>query len=412
MMVKSLFLIKNRFLDIYLFFIVLVLSSCSSSPELVQIRLKLDDSSRQWVYLCHWDGNQNIVVDSARTSSRGKAKLQLHTNSADLYAITVDKMEFPIVLVANPGDRIAISGSINNYSVIGSKESAEVNSFQNKLKDCEAQLSRLRQQLPDSINSSASDSIGRRINLKVDSLKNELANVSASYVRSNLFALSSILVLTANIDETEVLPYASNRALFIKVDSCLNSVYADKPVVKSFRNYIYSREKFFSIEKGSVDFKPGDYIPPVSFNLVDGRTVSIPGLWAKLILIDFWANWCGNCKNQLHNFKPINNEFAKKGLQIIQVSADFNPDSLHAITVRDSLSWMHMAEENPYHSQLFKSLGVIKVPANFLIDRWGRIIATNIYGDSLTSTLHSFLDVKVVKPRVVVDSTKAVTTVQ
>lgn len=410
MIAKCLFPIKYRLLHIFSF--LLVLSSCSSSPELVKISLELEDISRQWVYLCHWNGNRNIVVDSAKTSSRGKAKLQLQTSSADLYAITVDKKEFPIIIVANPGDRITLSGRSNSYSVVGSKESAELKSFQNKLNDYRVQLSRLRHQLPDSINSSTSDSIAKRINLKIDSLKNELTSASNSYVRNNFFALSSILVLTARIGQDEVLPYAKNRALFIKVDSCLNSVYADKPVVKSFRNHIYSKEKFFSIERGAVDFKPGDYIPPVSFNLVDGRTVSIPGLWAKLILIDFWANWCGTCKDQPYNFKPINNEFAKKGLQIIQVAADFNPDSLHAITIRDSLSWMHMAEENPYHSQLFKSLGVIKLPANFLIDRWGRIVATNIYGDSLTSTLHSFLDVKVVKPRVVVDSTKAVTPVQ
>lgn len=407
MMVTLLFFQKNRFLHSFLFLIVL--SSCSSSPELVQVRLKFDDLNRQWVYLCHWDGNQNIVVDSARTNSKGKAKLQFHTNTVDLYAITSNKKEFPIIIVPNPGDRITIIGSFNEYSVVGSKESAEVNNFQNKLNDYKAQLNSLKQQLPDNINSLASDSTAKQITLKIDSLKNELANVSASYVRSNLFALSSILVLTANIDETEVLPYTSNRALFIKADSCLNSVYADKPVVKSFRNYIYSRETFFSIERGAVDFKPGDYIPPVSFNLVDGRTVSIPGLWARLILVDFWANWCETCKNQPSNFKSINNEFAKKGLQIIQVAADFNPDSLHAITVRDSLGWMHVAEENPYHSQLFKSLGVIKLPANFLIDRWGRVIATNIYGDSLTSTLHSFLDVRIVKPRVVVD-TSAYTT--
>lgn len=387
-----------------LFFLLLFLLSCSSSPELVQVRLNLNDLSKQWVFLYRWDGSQNVALDSVKVNSRGKALLKFRTHSPDLFAITVDKKDFSVVIVASPGDRITLSGSYDNYSVVGSKESAELNSFQNKLTDFSVQLNRLKQQLPDSINSSANDSIAKQINLRIDSLKNGLANISASYVRSNLFSLSSILVLTANIGETEVLPYTNNRALFIKVDSCLNSVYADKPIVKSFRKFIYSKETFYSIERGAVDFKPGDYIPPVSFNLVDGRTVNIPGLWARLILIDFWANWCDNCKNQPYSFKPINIEFAKKGLQIIQVAADFNPDSLHAITVRDSLNWMHMAEENPYNSQLFKSLGVIKLPTNFLIDRWGRIVATNIYGDSLTSTLHSFLDVKVVKPKVVVDS--------
>lgn len=411
-MVKSPFPIKNRFLYILLSLIVLVLSSCSTSPELVQVRLKLDDLSRQWVYLCQWNGNENAVVDSVRTNSRGKAKFEFRTLTADLFAITADKKEFPILIVANPGDRIVINGNFGNFTIVGSKESAEVKAMQDKLNNFRDSMKGLKSQLPDSVNTPANDSIARLINLKIDSLKSEYSNLGISYVTSNLFSLSSILVLTAKVGEMDVLPYADNRLLFIKVDSCLNRIYSDKPIVKSFRNYIYSKEKFYSIDRSAVNLNAGDYIPPVNFNLVDGGTVSIPGLWAKLILIDFWANWCDNCKNQLYNFKPINNEFAKKGLQIIQVAADFNPDSLHAITVRDSLSWMHMAEENPYHSQLFKSLGVIKLPTNFLIDRWGRIVATNIYGDSLISTLHSFLDVKVVKPRVIVDSTKTVTPVQ
>lgn len=411
-MVTLRFLQKNSFIHIISFLLALVLSSCSSSPELVQVRLKLDDLSKQWVYLCQWNGNENAVVDSVRTNSRGNAKFEFRTLTADLFAITADKKEFPILIVANPGDRIVIDGNFRNYTIVGSKESAEVKAMQDKLNNFRDSMKGLKSQLPDSVNTPANDSIARLINLKIDSLKSEYSNLGISYVSSNFFSLSSILVLTAKVGEMDVLPYADNRLLYIKVDSCLNRVYSDKPIVKSFRNYIYSKEKFYSIDRSAVNLNAGDYIPPVNFNLVDGRTVSVPGLWAKLIIIDFWANWCGTCKNQPYNFKPINNEFAKKGLQIIQVAADFNPDSLHAITIRDSLSWMHMAEENPYHSQLFKSLGVIKLPTNFLIDRWGRIVATNIYGDSLTSTLHSFLDVKVVKPRVVVDSTKAVTSVQ
>ena len=101
-MVTLRFLQKNRFIHIISF--LLALSSCSSSPELVQVRLKLDDLSKQWVYLCQWDGNQNAILDSVRTNSRGKAKLEFRTHTADLYAITVDKKEFPIVIVANPGE--------------------------------------------------------------------------------------------------------------------------------------------------------------------------------------------------------------------------------------------------------------------------------------------------------------------
>lgn len=402
----------NRFIRIISFFIVL--SSCSSSPELVQVRLEFDNLSKQWIYLCQWNGNQNVVIDSVRANSRGKAKLEFRTHTADMFAITANKNDFPIVIVANPGDRIKIMGDFRNFTVVGSKESANVKLIQEKFNGYRVALESLRCQLPDSVNTPTTDSIARVINLKIDSLKAEFSNFGKSYVSSNLFSLSSVLVLTASVGDMDVLPYSENRPLYIKVDSCLNSIYSDKPIVKSFRNYIYSKEKYYSIDRNTVNIKVGDVMPPVSFTMVDGKTVNIPGVWAKLILVDFWASWCETCQNQPYLYKDINKEFSKKGLLIIQVAADFNADSLLAISTRDSLNWMHVAENDAYGSTLFKLLGVSKLPANFLVDRWGRVVATNIYGDSLVSKLNSILDVKVLKPRVKVDSSaiKALTPVQ
>ena len=101
--------------------------------------------------------------------------------------------------------------------------------------------------------------------------------------------------------------------------------------------------------------------------------------------------------------KQVNRQFAKKGLVIVQVAAGYNPDSLQALSLRDSLDWLHVAEPDPYNSQVFRLMGVTKLPSNVLIDRWGRIIATNIYGDSLQATLHDILE-KTVRVKPALDS--------
>lgn len=381
--------------------------SCSSSPNLVRIKVQLNDISQQWLYLCQWNGARNIVVDSVMTNSRGKAKFKYIAQSPEVIAFTKDKTVFPIALFVKPGENIEVTGSLNNYTITGSKESAEVKILEDKLNLVIGDIDKLKYQLPDSINSPSADSIARIINSKIDSLYTDVQNQGETYIKSNLFSLSSVFVMSSKLDaKNDLFPYATYRDLYMKLDSCLSLVYPDKPVVKSFKEYIYSKEKLYTIERNAVSIKDGSAIMPVNFTLVDGRTVTIPGLWAKLILIDFWADWCGECKNRLYDYKQINKDFSKKGLVIIQIAADFNADSLNKIVTRDSLNWLHVAEIDPYNSTVFKSLGVVKLPANFLVDRWGRVVATNVYGDSLVAKLTSILDVKPSRNKVVADSTR------
>jgi len=381
--------------------------SCSSSPNLVRIKVQLNDIGQQWLYLCQWDGARNIVVDSVMTNSRGKAKYKYIAQSPEVIAFTKDKSSFPLVLFVKPGEKIEVTGSFNNYAITGSKESAEVKILQDKLNKVIADIEKLKYQIPDSINSPSADSIARIINSRIDSLHTDILSQGETYIKSNLFCLSSVFVMSSKLDaKNDLFPYATHRDLYMKLDSCLSLVYPDKPVVKSFKEYIYSKEKLYAIERNAVSIKDGSAIMPVNFTLVDGRTVTIPGVWAKLILIDFWADWCGVCKNRLYDYKQISKDFSNKGLVIIQVAADFNADSLNKIVTRDSLNWMHVAEVDPYNSTVFKTFGVVKLPANFLVDRWGRVVATNVYDDSLVAKLTSILDVKPSRNKVVADSTR------
>lgn len=398
----------NRFKPFFLLSILFLFAFtfCSPSPEIVEIDVKLVDAKKCWIYLCRWDGAQNVVLDSAETNRKGRTTLRFLTSTPEALSITADKSEFPIALVVSPGERVNIRGSLRSYTVTGSRESALIKGAQDYFDAYNFDYQSLQRQMPDSLNIPANDSIAGVLISKIDTLNRRIHDFGVSYVTGNYFSLTSIFVLTAQNTNTgaDIFPYKDYRDLYIKTDSCLNSAYPEKPIVKSFRNYIYSKQQLYSIERTAVDYKVGDIIPPVIFSLIDGRTINIPGLWAKLILVDFWAGWCNQCKSQPYSYKRINSEFAKKGLCIVQVAADFNADSLLAISQRDSLGWMHVADSDPYNSKLFKTFGVVKLPSNYLVDRWGRVIAIDIYGDSLVSKLHSILDVKVVKPRPASDS--------
>lgn len=378
--------------------------SCSSSPDLVHLKVQLDNTEGRLLYLCRWNGSKSVAIDSSEVDSRGKANFEFLTRTSDIVALSVDKVNFPIVLVVQPGEKIEVLGNGTSYSITGSRESADVLLFQKKLSVCIAELNRLQFQYLDDTTAFARDSAKMSINIIRDSLIENIRNAGLNCVKGNTFLLSSILVLSARLNSNqELFPYDIYRHYFVKVDSCLSLVYPDNSFVKSFRSYVSGQEKLLQIDRNVAKPTVGNVIPPVSFNLADGRTVDIPGLRARLILIDFWADWCAECYGQPLKLKQVNRQFAKKGLVIVQVAAGYNPDSLQALSLRDSLDWLHVAEPDPYNSQVFRLMGVTKLPSNVLIDRWGRIIATNIYGDSLQATLHDILE-KTVRVKPALDS--------
>lgn len=373
-------------------FVLFGIVSCGSSPNRVVIDVRLNGLEERWVYLCQWSANRSILVDSVEVGSRSRAVFELSVQSPEVMALTVDRANYPVVLVVQPGDRIVVDGLITDYTVRGSQESASLAQIQAQLGDFRHKKSELLGQMPDSIYSGATDSLAKMLQLRIDSLTQNIRKVGVSYIRANCFSLSSALLLHAQVDDkTDLLPYGSYRSIYIKVDSCLRLLYPEKPIVESLEKLIAYREKLYTIEQNAVIIKAGDVIPPVSFSLIDGRTVSIPGVWAKLIIVDFWAHWCADCRNQLYSYRDIYRDYAQSGLAIVQVASDFDADSLRAIVARDSLGWMHMVEPQPYSSPLFKQLGVVKLPSNFILDRWGRVLATNVYADSLVSLLQSSL---------------------
>ena len=111
----------------------------------------------------------------------------------------------------------------------------------------------------------------------------------------------------------------------------------------------------------------------------------------KLILIDFWASWCGPCRKENPNVVRAYKEFHSKGFEIVGVSLDEEkPDWLNAIQ-KDNLSWIQVSDLKGWDSPVAKLYNVTGIPTNFLIDGSGKIVATNLRGSELENKLQELL---------------------
>jgi len=132
---------------------------------------------------------------------------------------------------------------------------------------------------------------------------------------------------------------------------------------------------------------PGIQAPEIVQKSPEGKELKLSDYKGKIVLIDFWASWCGPCRRENPNVVRVYNKFKDKGFEIFGVSLDKSKDKWIAAIKKDKLTWPHVSDLKGWGSKHAKDYGVTGIPQTFLIDKEGRIIAKNLKGAQLDAQL-------------------------
>jgi peroxiredoxin len=131
----------------------------------------------------------------------------------------------------------------------------------------------------------------------------------------------------------------------------------------------------------------GQKAPDISLPNPEGQKVKLSTLKGKVVLIDFWASWCGPCRKENPFVVNVYNKYKDKGFTVFSVSLDNNKDKWLQAIEKDGLVWNHVSDLKGWNSSAADLYGIRSIPATFLLDKDGTIIGKNLRGAALENAL-------------------------
>jgi peroxiredoxin len=222
--------------------------------------------------------------------------------------------------------------------------------------------------------------------VKVDSLSHLFeAPYNAVVDPSNLEIADMILKNTqmySCIMAIQTLDIEKFPDVYKALDAGLEKKYAGDKNVKMFHQMIV---RMLSTANGQV-------APEINLPSPDGKEIALSSLRGKVVLIDFWASWCGPCRKEMPNVVKAYAKFKNKGFEIYGVSLDQDKEHWVEAIKKDGITWPQVSDLQQWQSSVVKLYTIQGIPFTVLIDKEGKILAKNLRGEQLEAKLAEVLN--------------------
>ena len=139
---------------------------------------------------------------------------------------------------------------------------------------------------------------------------------------------------------------------------------------------------------------PGNFMD-ISGTTTTGEALDWDSYRGKVVLVDFWATWCGPCRQQIPNMKAQLEKYGDKGFEVVGISLDNTPEECDAFVTQNELPWINLISpkesERGWDNSLANYYGISGIPAAFLLDKEGKVVSMNAIGPELNRLLEEVL---------------------
>jgi len=144
--------------------------------------------------------------------------------------------------------------------------------------------------------------------------------------------------------------------------------YPDFPGNADIKSRMESAKTMADLKTKPLDLK---------FTSVDGKEIDLANMRGKVILVDFWATWCGPCVGEVPNVVKTYNKLHDKGFEIVGISLDQDKSELETFVKEKKMTWVQYFDGNGWKNKIAGRFGIHSIPAMWLIDKKGMVVNTN-----------------------------------
>lgn len=377
--------------------ICLVLFSCSNDTGkgTFTVNGELKGATNQKILLeeLFFSDKAPEVLDTGLLKN-GRFTVSAIAKEEGVYRLRVDSSNLYYLFI-NDGDNIHFTGNINNNQLAGWSVSGPANGAVRKAMQYTDSMSSLISAKGQLINTlvqsgaAQSDSVVMALDKDYKALLDDFTRYCFAFADSCKSPAASLFV--AGMAPVELEKFEAPLANLV-------NRFPKHKGIEGFADFIKKRiaeQKTAKQQPAALPpaAKPetGSMAPDITMNDIDDKPFSLSQLKGKYVLVDFWASWCGPCRDENPNIVATYNQYKDKNFTVLGVSLDKNKAAWLQAIKEDNLSWQHISDLKYWSSAAVDLYGFDGIPYNVLVDPQGKIIATDLRGRSLSNKLAEVL---------------------
>lgn len=376
--------------------VILILWACGSSSDAEEKEPELPDNftilgtitgaENTALYLEALSQQGSIVVTQGRIDEKGNFLLKGNIPGMGIFQLRIgessDKV-IPLTLV--PKDKVKINSSFVDFMIKPNVSGTEWSKVLNEYMVVIASFGAAQEKL-NALKGKASE---EDIMAKYLEYKKPLDEFAIGKMKEDPDNPFNIVLATSTTPTSGFKEWdPSNLDVLKLVATAFSRRYTDSPIAETMQNQVLQIESAYLEYKNGGAGSNSSVAPEISMKNPAGKTIKLSSLRGKIVLIDFWASWCGPCRRESPNVVRLYNQYKDKGFTVFSVSLDEDHDAWKKAIAADGLIWPnHVSDLLGWKTPMTQLYGIEGIPHTVLIDKEGKIIGTGLRGESLEQKL-------------------------